>query len=100
MVARRRAEVPQDRIGTAWQEREPGILVTRPLADMRARYVPDVVRIEQKHGAELRPFERGLRAIEAVLTEPRKVDPLLPVHRPGRVGRPDGPASHRHSRTP
>ena len=99
MVARRRAEVPQDRIATAWQEREPRILVARPLADVRARYVPDVVRIEQEHGTELRPLERGLRAIEAVLTQPRKVDPLLPVHRPGRVGRSDGPASHRHSRT-
>ena len=37
MVAGRRSEVPQDRLAAARQQREAGVLVPRPLPDVRAR---------------------------------------------------------------
>ena len=96
VVAGGRAEVPEDRIGAAREQREARVLVARPLADVRARDVADVVRVEQQHRAELRGLERRLRAVEPLLAQAREVDALLPVHRPRRVGRADRPASRAH----
>ncbi len=99
VVARGGAEVPEDRVGAAWEEHEAGVLVACPLADVRARDVADVVRIEEKERAEIGRLERRLRALEPVGTKAREVDPLLPVHRARRVGRAHRPVSHRHRRT-
>ena len=99
VVARRRAEVPEDRVVAARQQREARVLVARPLADVRARDVADVVRVEEQERAEIRGLERRLRPRETVAAQAGEVDPLLPVDRPRRVGRPGEPASHRHFST-
>ena len=91
VVAGGRSEVPQDRVRAAHEQREAGVLVPRPLADVRARDVADVVRVEQQHAPEIRGLERRLGAVETVLAQSREVDALLPVHRARRVGGADGP---------
>ena len=90
----RAAEPKSQRIGSAprGEQREARVLVPRPLADVRARDVADVVRVEEQQRPEVGRLERRLRAVEAVPAQPREVDALLPVHRPRRVGRADGPA--------
>ena len=99
VVTRRRAEVPEDRVRAAREQREARVLVARPFADVRARDVADVVRVEEQERSEIRGLERRLRARETVAAEAREVDPLLPVHRPRRVGRAGKPAVHRHFST-
>ena len=47
------AEVPEHRVALARQQNAAGALVARPLADVRARDVADVVLVEQQHGAEV-----------------------------------------------
>ena len=89
-------EVPEDRVGTAREQREACVLVARPLADVRARDVADVVRVEQQDRAELRSLERCPGTVEPLPAQPREVDALLPVHCPCRVGRPDRTASRAH----
>ena len=59
VVARRRAEVPQDGVVAAREEHPARVLVPRPLADVRARDVADVVRVEQEERAEVGLRERG-----------------------------------------
>ena len=49
-----RAEVPQHRVALARQQHAARALVARPLADVRARDVADVVLVEQQHRAEAR----------------------------------------------
>ena len=99
VMARRGAEVPEDRVVATREQRETGVLVARPLADVRARDVADVVRVEQEQPAEVGGVERLLCPRQAIAAELREVDPLLPVHRARRVGRADRPASHRHRNT-
>ncbi len=66
VVARGRAEVPEDRIRAARQQHPARVLVARPLADVRARDVADVVRVEEEQRAEVGCLERRLRAVEPV----------------------------------
>ena len=75
-----RAEVPQDRVVAAAEEDVARVLVARPFADVRARDVADVVRVEEQQGAEIGRLECGPRALETIAPEPREVDSLLPVH--------------------
>ena len=49
-----RAEVPEHRIALARQQHAARALVARPLADVGARDVADVVLVEQQHRAEAR----------------------------------------------
>src|SRR4051812_12807675 len=93
------AEVPENRVGTAQEQCEARVLVPGPFADVRARDVADVVRVEEQQRAESRGLERRLRPVEAVLTQAGEVDPLLPVDRPRGVGRADGPVSRGHPAT-
>ena len=58
MVLGGRAEVPDVRIAAAGQQRVAGHLVARPLADVGARDVADVVEVEQQDGADVRRLER------------------------------------------
>ena len=91
MVAGGRSEVPQDRLRAAHEQREAGVLVPCPLADVRTRDVADVVRVEQQHRSEVRSLERRLRAGETLLAQSREVDALLPVDGARCVGGADGP---------
>ena len=90
VVLGRRPEVPDVRAAAARLERVAGHLVARPLADVRAGDVADVVEVEQQHRAEVGGVEGGLGAAEAVRAEAVGVDPLLPVdgHRSRRRERP------------
>src|SRR4051812_14368044 len=54
VVLRRRAEVPEHGVALARQQHAARALVARPLADVRARDVADVVLIEQQHRAQVR----------------------------------------------
>src|SRR4029078_1132725 len=96
VVAGGRAEVPEDGIGPAREERGAGVFVAGPLADVRARDVADVVRVEEQDRAEIRPLERRPGTFEALPAQPRKGDALLPVHSPCRVRPPARPAAHAH----
>ena len=90
VVLGRRPEVPDVRAAAARLERVARHLVARPLADVGARDVADVVEVEQQHRAEVGGVERGPGAAEAVRPEAVGVDPLLPVdgHRSRRRERP------------
>ena len=99
VVAGRGSEVPEDRLRAAREEREARVLVPRPLADVRARDVSDVVRVEEQHRTEVRGLERRLRAFEALPAQSREVDALLPVDCARCVGGSDGPRSCGHCTT-
>ena len=62
VVHRGRAEVPQDRVLPAHQQRPARELVARPFADLGRGDVTDIVVVEQQQRAEIGFFERGLRA--------------------------------------
>ena len=81
-----RAEVPDVRVAAAGQQRVAGHLVARPLADVGARDVADVVEVEQQDGADVRRLERGPGARQPVRPQALDVPALLPVdvHRAGR----------------
>ena len=66
VVLGRRAEVPQDGIAFAREQRAARALVARPLADVRARDVADVVLVEQEHGAERGLAQRRPRLLQAI----------------------------------
>ena len=57
-----RPEVPDVRLAAARLERVAGHLVARPLADVGARQVPDVVEVEGQDGARGRRPSRAARA--------------------------------------
>ena len=99
MVARRRSEVPEDRVGSSHEKREARVLVPCPLADVRARDIADVVGVEQQHRPQVGCLEGRLGAVEALLPQPREVDALLPVDGARRVGGAAGAASHVHRST-
>ena len=82
----RRAEVPDDRLGVAREQREAAELVALPLADLGARDVADVVDVEQQERAALGVAERPTGARQAVALQPAEVDPGLEIdpHPPGR----------------
>ena len=77
----RAAEPKSQRIGSlAAQQQHPArVLVARPLADVRARDVADVVRVEEQQRAEIGGLEHPARAGEPVGPQAREVDALLPV---------------------
>ena len=60
-----RAEVPDVRVAAAGQQRVAGHLVARPLPDVGARDVADVVEVEQQDCAEVRRGERRPGACRA-----------------------------------
>src|SRR5918992_1340697 len=72
------------RISAIWraaarQQREARHLVARPLADVGAGDVADVVEVEEQQRAEFGGGQRLAGAAEAVGAQPLRVDPLLPV---------------------
>ena len=83
------AEVPEDRVVVAGQEREADVLVALPGADRGARHVAQVVRVEQQQRAEVRRRQRRLRPREPVSAQTVEIDPLLPVDRHRRASRRD-----------
>ena len=85
-----RAEVPQHRVALAREQHAARALVARPLADVRARDVADVVLVEQQHRAQVGLAQRRTRLLEPVAPQPGEVDPLLPVDRHRGAARGDG----------
>ena len=96
VVAGGGAEVPEDRVGAPREQGEARVLVASPLADVRARDVADVVRVEQQDRAELRALEGCPGTFEPLPAQAREVEALLPVHCPRRVGRPVRTAARAH----
>ena len=74
-----RAEVPQDRILAADQQRPARKLVAGPFADLGRGDVADVVVVEQQQRAELGLLQRGVGAGEPVALQAAVVDALLEV---------------------
>ncbi len=89
MVLRRRAEVPEHRVALARKQHAPRALVARPLADVRARDVADVVLVEEENRAQLGVAQRRPRLLQPLAPEPGEVDPLLPIDRHRRAARGD-----------
>jgi hypothetical protein len=79
VVPRGRAEVPDDRLGAAGQQRVAGHLVARPFADHRRGQISDVVDVEDEQRAELGSLEGGAGAGQPVGPQPSEVDTLLEV---------------------
>jgi hypothetical protein len=86
VVAGGGAEVPDDGIAAAGEQREPDELVDRPRPDVRGRHVPDVGEVEGQQGAQLGPVERGPQPLEPLAAQPVVVDAFFPVDRVGSVG--------------
>jgi len=80
------AEIPQDRLGAARQQREAAQLVALPLADLGAGQIADVVDVKAQQRAGFRRIQRLPGTTEPIAVEPRKVDPLLEVDRRGSQG--------------
>src|SRR5260221_8888954 len=89
-----RAEVPDDRLAAARQEREPDQLVHRPGADVGGRHVPDVGHVETEQRAQVGTLELCLQLGETLRAQALEVDALLPVDRHRSEG------TYRHSRAP
>ncbi len=79
VMARRRSEVPHDRIATARDEGEADQLVDRPRPDVRRRRVADVGEVEAQQGTERRPLQRLLQPAEPLGAEPVHVDADFPI---------------------
>src|ERR1051326_6360386 len=80
MMARSRAEVPEDRLVVLRQQRETHELVHRPSADVRGGNVADVVHVEAEERAHLGLFKRRFDAREALLAQALDIDALFPIH--------------------
>src|SRR5689334_21986048 len=76
----RRAEIPQDRLAAARQERPARELVALPLTDLGRREIADVVGFEHQKGAELGFLQCLLRTAEPVAVQAAVVDALLVIH--------------------
>ena len=81
-----RAEVPDVGVAAAGQQRVAGHLVARPLADVGARDVADVVEVEQQDCTQVGGRERRPGTGRPVGAQPVDVPALFPVdvHRAGR----------------
>src|SRR6516225_660700 len=79
MMARRRAEVPHDRLVVLRQKREAHELVHCPGADMRCSNIPNIVHVEAEERAQVRLFQRGLDTIKTIAPQPVDVHALFPI---------------------
>ena len=95
VMAGGRAEVPEDRVALTGQEDVARVLVARPLSDVRARDVADVVGVEEQQRSEVRRQQGLLGLLQALGAQTREVDALLPVDRHGGAARCDV-----HARSP
>ena len=96
VVLGRRPEVPDVRIAAARQQRVARHLVARPLADVGARDVADVVEVEQQDGAEVRGGQRVACPRRAVGRAAARRSSALPSRRSSSRARRVG----RHRRSP
>src|ERR1700761_187343 len=78
-MARRRAEVPHDRLVSLGEEAEAVELVGGPGSDMGGSDVTDVAHVKAQQGAEFGLGQQGLDAGQALLAQAVVADPLLPV---------------------
>ncbi len=78
-MLRGRAEVPDVRVAAPRLEGVAGHLVARPLADVGARDVADVVEVEQQDGADLGGVERARARVRTDSPQAVDVPALLPV---------------------
>ena len=74
-----RAEIPQDRVAVAGQQRPAAELVALPLADLGRGDVADVVDVEDQQRAELGFLQRLLDAAQPVAVEAAVIDPFLEI---------------------
>src|SRR5262249_52773026 len=85
------AEVPQDRVAIARQQRPAAQLVAFPLADLGRGDVADVVDVEDQQGAELGILQGLLDAAQAIPVQAPVVDALLEIDPHGPQGRKSAP---------
>src|ERR1700759_2545027 len=78
-MARRRAEVPHDRLVSRGEEAEAVELVGGPGSDMGGSDVTDVAHVKAQQGAEFGLGQQCLDAGQALLAQAVVADPLLPV---------------------
>ncbi len=74
-----RAEIPQDRLAGAGEQRPAAELVALPLADLGRGDVADVVDVEHEQRAEVGFLQRLLDACEPIAVQPPIVDALLEI---------------------
>ena len=74
-----RAEVPDDRLAVARQQRPARELVALPFADLGRGQVADVVDVEHQQRAEVGVLQRLAGAAEPVVVQPAVVDALLEI---------------------
>src|SRR6185503_11924942 len=86
MVARRGAEIPENRLVLLRQQREAADLVLRPRADVGRGDVAHVVHVEAEQRAHRRLAEQILDARQALAAQPVVIDPLLPIDAHRAVG--------------
>jgi len=79
VMPRSRSEVPDHRLASAWQQREPDQLVHRPGPDMRRRHVTDIGEVECQQRAELGGIEVLPEALKPIAAQPVDIDPSFPI---------------------
>ena len=80
VVHGRRAEIPQDRLAAAREQRPARELIALPFADLGRGDVADVVDVEHEQRAELGFLECHPRPRKAVTMEAAVIDALLEIH--------------------
>jgi len=73
------AEVPEDGVAVAGEQRPAAKLVALPLADLGRGDVADVVDVEDEQRAELGLLQRLLDAAQPIAVQPAVIDPFLEV---------------------
>ena len=83
------AEIPQVRRLIAGKQCEATHFVARPLTDISAGDITDIVRVERQDRAEIGVLERLPRAGQAIAVQPAKIDTFFEIdgHRAGRIDR-------------
>ena len=79
VVAGGRAEVPDDRLAAAGQQREPDQLVHGPGADVGRGHVADVGEVEAQQRAQFGSLQLRVQPGQPLRAEPAHIDAGLPV---------------------
>jgi hypothetical protein len=78
-VYRSRAEIPENRISVAGQQRPAREFIAFPFTDFGGGQIPDVIHVKQQQSAKFGGLERLFGAANAIVVQPPIIHPLLKI---------------------